>query len=200
MVLDGVLREMYEELGAGVRARSLGVVHVQSFDAHVRYMIGINYLLAYEGGPIVPGARRSVDPAPRGGAVSPVAGGGCAAAKGAVRSGEDACTCRGVAFPITALIDKECFRMKRKGTPKLILGNATPVPAESSRFVGDWVALAPTRPLYDWHRLLAGLRGRAERARRPASRGSCAARSGGSPWMNWRPAAAAGISLGCGAG
>jgi NADH pyrophosphatase NudC (nudix superfamily) len=56
-VLDGVLRETYEELGPDVRVRPLGVVHAQSFhyDARVRYMVGIYYLLAYEGGEIVPG-------------------------------------------------------------------------------------------------------------------------------------------------
>ena len=37
--------------------RPLGTVHVQSFhyDANVRYMVGLYYLLAYEGGPIEPG-------------------------------------------------------------------------------------------------------------------------------------------------
>ena len=42
-VLDGVLRETWEELGADLRLRPLGTVHVQSFhyDEKVQYMIAI---------------------------------------------------------------------------------------------------------------------------------------------------------------
>lgn len=56
-VLDGVLREAVEEAGPDVLIRPLGVVHAQTFhyDANVQFMIGIYYLLAYEGGRIVPG-------------------------------------------------------------------------------------------------------------------------------------------------
>jgi ADP-ribose pyrophosphatase YjhB (NUDIX family) len=56
-LLQGVLREVREEVGPGVRARPLGTVHAQSFhyDANVRYMIGLDYLLAYEGGQVEPG-------------------------------------------------------------------------------------------------------------------------------------------------
>ena len=44
-------------VGPGVRVRPLGAVHAQSFhyDANVRYMIGLDYLLAYEGGQVEPG-------------------------------------------------------------------------------------------------------------------------------------------------
>jgi 8-oxo-dGTP diphosphatase len=56
-ILDGVLRETREELGADLRLRPLGTVHVQSFhyDEKVQYMIAIYYLLAYEGGEVQPG-------------------------------------------------------------------------------------------------------------------------------------------------
>lgn len=56
-VLAGALREAAEEVGDGVRLRPLGVCHVQSFhyDANVRHMIGIHYLMAYQGGTVVPG-------------------------------------------------------------------------------------------------------------------------------------------------
>jgi ADP-ribose pyrophosphatase YjhB (NUDIX family) len=56
-LLAGVLREVNEEVGSSVRVRPLGTVHVQSFhyDASVRYMIGLFYLLAYEGGQVRPG-------------------------------------------------------------------------------------------------------------------------------------------------
>ena len=55
-VLDGVLREVQEEAGA-IQVRPLAVIHTQSFhyDAQVRYMIGIFYLLYYEGGEVLPG-------------------------------------------------------------------------------------------------------------------------------------------------
>ncbi len=56
-LLDGVLREVREELGAAVRVRPLGVVHAYTFayDAYAPYMLSLCYLLAYEGGRVVPG-------------------------------------------------------------------------------------------------------------------------------------------------
>jgi ADP-ribose pyrophosphatase YjhB (NUDIX family) len=56
-ILAGVLREIREEAGEEIQVRPLGVVHVQTFhyDANVQYMIGIYYLLAYEGGVVRPG-------------------------------------------------------------------------------------------------------------------------------------------------
>ena len=56
-ILDGIKREVAEEVGPDVRVRPLGVVHVQTFhyDENVRFMVGIYYLMAYEGGKIVPG-------------------------------------------------------------------------------------------------------------------------------------------------
>jgi ADP-ribose pyrophosphatase YjhB (NUDIX family) len=56
-VLAGVLREVREEAGPHIQVRPLGVVHAQTFhfDAQVPYMIGIYYLLAYEGGEVQPG-------------------------------------------------------------------------------------------------------------------------------------------------
>ena len=56
-ILDGVRREVVEEVGPDVRVRPLGVVHVQTFhyDENVRFMVAIYYLMAYEGGTIVPG-------------------------------------------------------------------------------------------------------------------------------------------------
>ncbi len=56
-VLDGVLRETREETGDHVRVRPLGALHAYTFrygDA-VQYMISIAYLLAYEGGDVMPG-------------------------------------------------------------------------------------------------------------------------------------------------
>ena len=56
-VVDAALREMREEMGATIRARPLGVVHASTFryDDNAQFMISIVYLLAYEGGEIVPG-------------------------------------------------------------------------------------------------------------------------------------------------
>lgn len=56
-VLAGVQREIREEIGVDAAVRPLGIVHVETFhyDARVKFMIGIYYLLAYEGGPVVPG-------------------------------------------------------------------------------------------------------------------------------------------------
>jgi NADH pyrophosphatase NudC (nudix superfamily) len=55
-VLDGILREVREEVG-GIQVRPLTVLHSQTFhyDDNVRFMVGINYLLRYEGGEVVPG-------------------------------------------------------------------------------------------------------------------------------------------------
>src|SRR5262245_14172780 len=48
-IVEGVLREIHEEVGVGVRVRPLGSVHVCSFyyDANCPHMISIVYLLAY---------------------------------------------------------------------------------------------------------------------------------------------------------
>lgn len=56
-ILDGIKREVAEEVRADVCIRPLGVIHAQTFhyDENVRFMVGIYYLLAYEGGTIVPG-------------------------------------------------------------------------------------------------------------------------------------------------
>jgi len=55
-VLAGILREVREEVG-GIQVRPFTVLHSQSFhyDDNVRFMVGINYLLCYEGGEVVPG-------------------------------------------------------------------------------------------------------------------------------------------------
>lgn len=57
-ILDGVLREVREELGGGVEIRPLGAIHVFTFkyDRNVTDMISICYLLEYKGGEIVPGS------------------------------------------------------------------------------------------------------------------------------------------------
>ena len=56
-VLQAVLRETHEEVGADLRIRPLGTVHVSAFhyDERIRYMLSIGYLLAYDGGTIQPG-------------------------------------------------------------------------------------------------------------------------------------------------
>ena len=56
-VLDAALRELHEELGSDVRVRPLGTVHASTwhYDDNAQYMISICYLMAYDGGPIVPG-------------------------------------------------------------------------------------------------------------------------------------------------
>lgn len=56
-ILDGIIREVAEEVGSDVRVRPLGVVHAETFhyDENVRFMIAIYYLMVYEGGTIVPG-------------------------------------------------------------------------------------------------------------------------------------------------
>ncbi len=56
-VLSAALREVGEEAGEAVRVRPLGVMHASTFtyDPNVTHMIGITYLMAYEGGEVVPG-------------------------------------------------------------------------------------------------------------------------------------------------
>lgn len=56
-VVDGLQREVAEEVGPDVRVRPLGAVHIQTFhyDEQVRFMLSLSYLVAYEGGEIVPG-------------------------------------------------------------------------------------------------------------------------------------------------
>lgn len=56
-ILEGILRETGEEAGSNLRVRPLGSVHVHTFhyDENAPYMIGVYYLLAYEGGPVQPG-------------------------------------------------------------------------------------------------------------------------------------------------
>ncbi|MEM7033236.1 MAG: NUDIX hydrolase [Chloroflexota bacterium] len=56
-ILAGVLREVSEEAGPDIRVRPLGVVHTSTFhyDEQVRYVITVYYLLAYEGGQVIPG-------------------------------------------------------------------------------------------------------------------------------------------------
>jgi len=56
-LLDGTLREVYEELGTNIQVRPLGTVHVETFhyDEQVQFMLSINTLFAYQGGEIIPG-------------------------------------------------------------------------------------------------------------------------------------------------
>jgi 8-oxo-dGTP pyrophosphatase MutT (NUDIX family) len=56
-LLDGVLREVREEVGSAVQVRPLGVVHAYTYrwDDIVQYLMSIAFLLAYEGGEIQPG-------------------------------------------------------------------------------------------------------------------------------------------------
>ena len=56
-LLDGTLREVYEEVGKDIQIRPLGTVHVETFhyDENVQYMLGTFYLFAYQGGEIRPG-------------------------------------------------------------------------------------------------------------------------------------------------
>ena len=55
-ILEGIMREVREEVG-GIKVRPLTVLHSQSFhyDDNVPFMVGINYLLHYEGGAVEPG-------------------------------------------------------------------------------------------------------------------------------------------------
>lgn len=56
-LLDGVLREVREEVGSDVRVRPLGVVHAYTYrwDDIVQYLQSVAFLLAYEGGEVVAG-------------------------------------------------------------------------------------------------------------------------------------------------
>jgi 8-oxo-dGTP pyrophosphatase MutT (NUDIX family) len=56
-LLDAALREAREEAGPDLRLRPLGVVHASTFsyDARVQRMISVVYLMAYEGGVVLPG-------------------------------------------------------------------------------------------------------------------------------------------------
>lgn len=56
-LLEGVLREVREEAGERIGVRPLGVIHAYSFryDEHVRHMLSVCFLLAYEEGEVVPG-------------------------------------------------------------------------------------------------------------------------------------------------
>lgn len=56
-VLQGVLREVREEVGAEVQAHPLGVFHAYTFyfDDNVQYMLSLCYVLHYENGAINPG-------------------------------------------------------------------------------------------------------------------------------------------------
>lgn len=56
-LVEAALRETAEEVGAAVRVRPLGTVHVSTFhyDRQVQYMLSIIYLMAYQGGELQPG-------------------------------------------------------------------------------------------------------------------------------------------------
>jgi 8-oxo-dGTP pyrophosphatase MutT (NUDIX family) len=56
-LLEAALREVREEAGPDLRVRPLGVVHASTFayDARVRRMISVVYLMAHEGGAAIPG-------------------------------------------------------------------------------------------------------------------------------------------------
>jgi 8-oxo-dGTP pyrophosphatase MutT (NUDIX family) len=56
-ILEAVLRETSEEAGDQIQVRPLGTVHAYTyrFDDSAQFMISIAYLLAYEGGEVIPG-------------------------------------------------------------------------------------------------------------------------------------------------
>lgn len=56
-VLEGVLRETREEAGPEIVVRPLGTLHVSTYhyDESVMFMLSLSYLLAYEGGRVIPG-------------------------------------------------------------------------------------------------------------------------------------------------
>ena len=56
-LLEAALREVREEAGSDLCVRPLGVVHASTFayDAHVQRMISVLYLMAHEGGTVLPG-------------------------------------------------------------------------------------------------------------------------------------------------
>ena len=55
-ILEGMLREVREEVGE-IAIRPLAVLHSHTFhyDENVPFMVGIYYLLRYEGGAVIPG-------------------------------------------------------------------------------------------------------------------------------------------------
>jgi 8-oxo-dGTP pyrophosphatase MutT (NUDIX family) len=56
-ILAAILREVKEEAGDHIRVRPLGTLHAYTYryDDNVQFMLSIAYLLAYEGGGIIPG-------------------------------------------------------------------------------------------------------------------------------------------------
>ena len=56
-LLEGVLREVREEAGPEIRVRPLGVIHAYTFryDESIQHMNNVCFLLAHEGGEVVPG-------------------------------------------------------------------------------------------------------------------------------------------------
>jgi ADP-ribose pyrophosphatase YjhB (NUDIX family) len=56
-LLEAARREVSEEAGPDVQVRPLGVVHASTFayDVGVQRMISVVYLMAYEGGDVIPG-------------------------------------------------------------------------------------------------------------------------------------------------
>lgn len=56
-ILDAALREVREEVGTDIDVRPLGTFHAftHHYDENVRYMISLCYVLAYEGGHVIPG-------------------------------------------------------------------------------------------------------------------------------------------------
>lgn len=56
-ILDGATREAYEEAGAEIVIRPLGIVHAQTFkyDDNIPFMLSVHYLFHYLGGQVVPG-------------------------------------------------------------------------------------------------------------------------------------------------
>ena len=57
-LLEAALRETAEEIGASVRVRPLGVAHAWTycFDDNVRQMIDVAWVMAYQGGEVIPGS------------------------------------------------------------------------------------------------------------------------------------------------
>lgn len=56
-ILAGALREVREEVGLLVKVRPLGALHSATFayDENVPFMLGLSFVMAYEGGEIIPG-------------------------------------------------------------------------------------------------------------------------------------------------
>lgn len=56
-LLGAALREVSEEAGPDVRVRPLSVVHASTFayDAVVQHVVSVTFVMAYEGGDVVPG-------------------------------------------------------------------------------------------------------------------------------------------------